>query len=331
MSERALRRIPLEKFMDLKVDYSFKQLFGSEKNKKITVVFLNAILQRTGRQVIKEVAFTSQEVGGEYHSDKQSRLDILVRTQEDELINIEVQLANQYDMVKRTLYYWARVYNLQLEKGKGYHTLLPTITINICNFGLFNQTEKFHNIFHLCEREEKFRMDDVMEIHFIEMNKFIKQWYEKKLKPWDDVLARWLLLLGMVDGRKKKVYNEIYEELEMLAMEDKNLQDAFGVWQDLSRSREEVLAYESRLKYIMDEEARLDDAKYFAEKEGHQKGLEAGRKEGIEKGIEQGIEEGMKKVAKKMMKKGKSNEEIMELTDLTLDEVEALRANNANH
>ena len=29
MSERALRRIPLEKFMDLKVDYSFKQLFGT--------------------------------------------------------------------------------------------------------------------------------------------------------------------------------------------------------------------------------------------------------------------------------------------------------------
>lgn len=106
--------------MDLKVDYSFKQLFGTENNKAITVVFLNAILKRMGRKAIKEVAFTSQEVGGEYHGDKQSRLDILVKTREDELINIEVQLANQYDMVKRTLYYWACVYNLQLEKGKGW-------------------------------------------------------------------------------------------------------------------------------------------------------------------------------------------------------------------
>ena len=321
MSERALKRIPLEKFMDLKVDYSFKQLFGTEKNKAITVVFLNAILKRTDRKAIKEVAFTSQEVGGEYDGDKQSRLDILVRTQEDELINIEVQVTNQYDMVKRTLYYWARVYNLQLKKGKGYHTLLPTITIIICNFGLFDETEKFHNTFHLYEREEQFRMDDVMEIHFIEMNKFIKQWYEKQLDPLDDVLARWLLLLGMVDGRKKKVYNEIYEELEALAMEDKDLQDAFGVWQDLSRSQEETLAYESRLKYIMDEEAKLDDAKYFAQKEGRQKGLEAG----IEKGIEKGIEVAMIKVAKKMMKKGESNEEIMDVTDLTLEVVEELR------
>ena len=217
------------------------------------------------------------------------------------------------------------MYNLQLKKGKGYHTLLPTITINICNFGLFDQTEKFHNTFHLYEREEQFRMDDVMEIHFIEMNKFIKQWYEKQLDPLDNVLARWLLLLGMVDGRKKKVYNEIYEELEALAMEDKDLQEAFGVWQDLSRSQEETLAYESRLKYIMDEEAKLDDAKYFAEKEGRQKGLEAGIKEGIEKGIEKGIEEGVKKVAEKMIKKGESNEEIMDVTDLTLEAVEELR------
>jgi len=83
VSERALRRIPLENFIDLKVDYAFKQLFGNEKNKGITVVFLNAILKRTGRQAIKEIAFDTQEVGAEYQGDKQSRLNILVRTQNE--------------------------------------------------------------------------------------------------------------------------------------------------------------------------------------------------------------------------------------------------------
>jgi len=62
------------------------------------------------------------------------------------------------------------------------------------------------------------------------------------------------------------------------------LQDAFGVWQELSRSREETLAYESRLKYILDEEAKLGDARYFAKKEGIE--------EGLERGLEQGLEEG---------------------------------------
>lgn len=76
--------------MDLKVDFAFKQLFGSERNKHITIVFLNAILQRTGRATITEAMFLNQELGGEYQDDKQSRLDIVVKTQAGELINIEM-------------------------------------------------------------------------------------------------------------------------------------------------------------------------------------------------------------------------------------------------
>lgn len=66
MREKLLKRIPLERLMDLKIDYAFKQLFGIEKNKDITIVFLNAILQRTGRKLIKDVSFINIEAGGEY-------------------------------------------------------------------------------------------------------------------------------------------------------------------------------------------------------------------------------------------------------------------------
>ena len=45
------------------------------------------------------------------------------------------------------------------------------------------------------------------------------------------------------------------------------------------------------------------------------------RKEGIDLGIERSI----KQVAKKMMAKGKSNKDIIDVTDLTFDEIEALR------
>ena len=81
------------------------------------------------------------------------------------------------------------------------------------------------------------------------------------------ILARWLLLLGMVDARKKKVYEEIYYELEELAMKDENLLEAFNVWENLSQSQESILAYQSRLKHIIDEEAKMADTKFLAEKE----------------------------------------------------------------
>lgn len=284
MNRKALRRIPLDKLMDLKVDYAFKQLFGSERNKNITVVFLNAILQRTGRDTVKEVAFINTEFNGEHVDDKQSRLDIVVKTQTDELINVEIQLSNQHDMVKRTLYYWSKLYGSQMKRGMGYYKLLPTITINICNFTVFENIEKYHSTFHLYEDEtmQPVSIDDnVLEIHFIEMNKFISMWHDNKLNPLDDILARWLLLLGMVDARKQKVYDEIYQELEELAMKDEHLLEAFNVWEELSQSPDSVTAYQSRLKYILDEEAKYDHAKHEGEEKKTREVISNGIKNNI--------------------------------------------------
>ncbi|KYG90262.1 hypothetical protein A0U40_08465 [[Bacillus] sp. KCTC 13219] len=118
MNKKALRRIPLEKLLDLKVDFAFKQLFGSEQNKHITVVFLNAILQKTGRDNVQEIFFKNNEFSGEFEEDKQSRLDIVVKTQLGEYINIEMQLTQKESMFKRTLYYWAGLYRVPLKKGR---------------------------------------------------------------------------------------------------------------------------------------------------------------------------------------------------------------------
>lgn len=93
-------------------------------------------------------------------------------------------------------------------------------------------------------------------------------------------------------------------------MKDENLLEAFNVWESLSQKPETIIAYNSRLKAILDEEARLDDV----------------REKSLEEGFEKGIEQGVEKVARKMLAKGKNNEEIIDATDLTVEAVEALRA-----
>ncbi len=62
-----------------------------------------------------------------------------------------MQLSNQHDMIKRTLYYWSRLFLDQLPKGKTYRRLLPTITINICDFTLFSKSANYHSTYHLYE------------------------------------------------------------------------------------------------------------------------------------------------------------------------------------
>jgi predicted transposase/invertase (TIGR01784 family) len=55
---------------------------------------------------------------------------------------------------------------------------------------------------------------------------------------------------------------------------------------------------------------------------------EEAKKEGVKEGIKEGIKEKTIKVAKKMIIRGKSIEEIIEFTELTIDEVEQLIKEN---
>ncbi|WP_186321503.1 Rpn family recombination-promoting nuclease/putative transposase [Bacillus sp. FJAT-22090] len=97
---------------------------------------------------------------------------------------------------------WSQLYSDQLIKSMSYIELNATITVNILNFDLFSKTDLFHTTYHLYKDEEKFRMDDMMEFHFIEIPKLLQHGKEERLDPWNDVLVRWLLLLGIVDHRK---------------------------------------------------------------------------------------------------------------------------------
>ncbi|WP_138418204.1 Rpn family recombination-promoting nuclease/putative transposase [Aquibacillus sediminis] len=281
--------------MDLKVDYAFKQLFGSEKNKDITVVFLNAIL------------------------------DLLVVTNADEWINVEIQFTNKYDMVKRSIYYWSGAYRQPMKKGKTYKELRPVIAINILNFNLFQQTEQFHTTYHLYEDKQKFKLTNVMEFHFIEMVKLIKYWKEDKLDPWNNVLARWLLMLGMVDHRNNQVYRDIFRELEEISMKDKSLKNAFQNWEELSMTQEEYLAYESRLKRVLDEEAAQREAELRiqeAEQRIQQADKRVQQAEERAQQVEQRAEkEAREEIAKSLLQNGMDIELVAKNTKLTKERV----------
>jgi len=312
MRVKLLKRVPLERLMDLKIDYAFKQLFGNEKNKDITVVFLNAILQRTDRERIKDISFTSTEAGGEYVDDKQSRLDLLVVTDANEWINVEIQFSNKYDMIKRSIYYWSGIYRTPMQKRMNYKEMNPVIAINILNFNLFSETDSFHTSYHLYEDKEKFRLTDVMEFHFIEMSKLIQDWKDNQLDPWNDVLARWLLMLGMVDRRNETVYEDIYKELEGIAMKDDTLHTAFKNWEELSLTQEEILAYESRLKRVIDEEAAQREAK-LREEEAKKKGEIVGEK--------RGKQEEKEAIARRLLAKGMEIDSVAEVTGLKKERI----------
>ncbi len=73
-------------------------------------------------------------------------------------------------MIKRSLYYWSKLYEEQLSEGDKYETLSRTVCINILDFKYLDN-DRFHNGYRLKELETNEELTDIQEIHFIEIPK----------------------------------------------------------------------------------------------------------------------------------------------------------------
>ena len=187
-------------------DVLFKFIFGRDERKNITIDLLNAILNRTGKQAIKDIKFKNSEIVPFYEDDKLTRLDIFCITEDKTQIDVEVQLINKKNMERRSLFYWSQMYLMGLNKGKDYITLNPAITINILGHTIFPE-EPLHSMYSIYNIETGRRLNEDMELHFIEVPKF-------KKKPVGEMtrMERWLAYFS----------NELDNtEMEELVMSDK--------------------------------------------------------------------------------------------------------------
>jgi len=66
----------------------------------------------------------------------------------------------------------------------------------------------------------------------------------------------------MLDDSKKIVREDIYKALEEIAKTDENIRKAFQAWEEISQDPDNVIAYQSRVKYMLDEAAKIEVAKY---------------------------------------------------------------------
>ena len=241
--------------LDPKMDFVFKNIFGSEKNSKILISFLNATLKP--KDLITSVEIKNTDLNKGYIEDKFSRLDVKATTSNEEIINIEIQLKNEYNMIKRSLYYWSKLYSEQLNEGEDYSILKRTICINILNFK-YLKTRKFHSAYRLKEIYSNEELTDVAEIHFIEIPK-LEDCYDEK-----DMLVPWIEFLK--DPESEKV-----RKLEMSIEEIRQAKDEL-----IKMSNEDIQRelYEMRAKTLKDKISALNEA----ERKGIQKGIQEGEK-----------------------------------------------------
>jgi predicted transposase/invertase (TIGR01784 family) len=275
-------------------DFAFKRIFGVEENKDILIDFLNATLKL--KEPIENLEILNPYIDKSALDDKLSILDIKAKMQNGELVNIEVQIANKYDIEKKSLFYWGKTYVGQLQTGNKYKELKKTICINILNFN-FIAIEEFHTEFHIREDKSNIKLTDDLEIHFIEMNKFEKTELRK-----DDKLTEWLLFLK--DPGNK--------EMEVIMEKEEKIKKAMTVLDYISQTKQERMLYEDRQRALITYNSNIDGAR----EEGILKGRLEGKLEGKI--------EGKLEIARSMLKEGLDINLVSKISGIEIQQLKSL-------
>ena len=289
-------------------DYIFKRTFTKEGTTEILKDLLEAILEVK----ITNLEVRNSEIPKELIEEKASILDIKAEINGNTVVDIEMQVSDEYNMKQRSTVYMCKNIATQIQKTEDYRRLKKSIVIIILNYILYKRGS-YHHVAHMKFEKIKpneyvdmgYKVEDEnategLEMHFIEMPKFIKKnpGVEGKLEQW----------LWLISGREEKI--------KMAEDKNEEVKKAGILVDEMSMDPKERELYEARLMAKYNYDSGMAGAR------------EAGIEEGIIKGKKAGIAEGKKskqmKIAKKMKEKGMKEEDIEEITGLSEEEIKGL-------
>jgi predicted transposase/invertase (TIGR01784 family) len=314
---KTISEMPLHRFNPLN-DFMFYKIMGEKGDEVQLLGFLNAVLGRTGDdrftsvEILENKTFIPEIIGNKTSTfDVRAVLHGGARTISPR-VNVEVQLRNQHNMEKRSLFYWSWEYVKSLKAGEDYRELPDVIAINIVDFN-FLPLHHYHTCFHLredCERD--IILTNSLEIHYLNMVQY-RKFMEKDIP--NDPLCRWLAWLN-----ESSSPDLVMEVVKM----DNAIQMANERMAYLISNEDALRAYEIRAKALSD----WTSAYNFATETGYADGLAKGMVDGITEGrIEgrvEGLEEKAIEIARNLKKMGLSVSQIAEGTGLSSEAIKNL-------
>ena len=285
----------VKKIMTPMNDFIFKKLFGTVGKEKLIKDFLEAILDIKIKEV--ELGLETILIADEIN-EKTGVLDVRVKLEDGTDIDVEIQNSENSFIIKRSHFYASRMYGKQLNAGIDYGDLKKVIVIFITNFDVFPKLKEYHTRWLMTEQNNKEESLEEMELHFIEMPKFLSTKYDKKRK-----IDQWLLFLKY---SHEEMIKEIMEENE-------NLKEAKEELDKLQADKHMQYLAWLREKQILDSNSMRSD------------GIRVGREQGRAEGKIEGKIEKQKEIVKKMLKENFEVSVISKITGLSKQEIERIQ------
>ena len=286
VSKQKNKEKEVQSLLNPKIDYVFKRIFGHAGNEDITKSLLSSIIKDEISDITVDCNTITEK---DLLDDKVGILDIKAKLNNNINCNIEMQVVDKKNIEKRLMFYWSKIYTMSIKSGDDYNQLEKGIVILFTDFNLekLRGINKFITKWNLREEENpKIILTDVLEIYIIELSKGEELLKNMSKKEQSkNSFNTWLQFINNPEA--------------IVDMENKE------VLEEISQNEHERYRAELRQKYIMDQKA-VEEA-------------------GFDKGLTAGIKQNQIKIAKKLLKKGTKLEEIIELTDLTKDEIISIK------
>ena len=279
------------KFYNLKYDRVFKTIV--QNNPRVLEVILSDILDCE----VEIVTFVPTELPIKNKRSKVNTLDILLKTKDNKILNVELNTNFDKFTKERNLVYYTSLYSQKKLRGSNLEEIdeeLEVIHIDI-NFNESKKEEAKRTYYIQDESGKKY--SDNFKIITVNIAKYKEEWYDKNIKGNNKHIY-----LVMLDANEEELgkLGKIDKIIEGINKEVEKLNDDFVFKREISREEENEIRTKMRIKEA--------------------------KQEGISQGISQGKIEGEKSkamaIATNMLNKGLSIEEIIELTGLTKEELE---------
>ena len=315
----------MAEYINPRVDWAFKRIFGTEDTKECLITFLNGVFE--GEFVIKDVKFLKTEQTRHQKRERGVIFDVACVTDEGRHIIVEMQKKEQRYFVDRALYYSSKAIVEQAKPGEWDFRLTPVYTVCFMDFiaetgipcqfrtdiglGMLNEdvsSEKEH-----CKRKtaktktKAWKLSDLrygfekMRVVFLQLPLF-----EKKQPECMEIFDCWIYVLNNMEHLKEIPFLDKYPVFRKLA--------AIGDLQKLTPEEREY--YEEDVKIMRD--------LYATDKWEKEK-----RRMAIEKALTEGRAEGETRkslsIAQKMLLAGLPYSQIMDFTGLSQEQIDSLK------
>ncbi len=236
-------------------DYMFRYIL--QKNEKVLRGLVCALLHLKPTQ-LKDVEIKNPMDLSKNITGKDFVLDIKVLLNNNRLLNLEMQVKNEYNWADRSLTYLCRAFD-QLQEGQKYEETFPVIHIGFTDFTLFPDNPEFYATYRMININNHSQVySDKFTLSVVDLTQIDKASEEDKFSKID----YWARLFKA----------QTWEELQMLAQNDEYLQAAATsirianeeeIVREQCRAREDALRRERTLerdnKILLQENQALQD------------------------------------------------------------------------